>query len=94
VRNSVIGCGAYLHSWGLVENSVLFGGGMRGGIITETDIGRHCKIRNAIIDKNVKLSEGTSIGYNRDEDERRGLKTLPVFGGSDYIVVVPKDFSM
>jgi glucose-1-phosphate adenylyltransferase len=77
-----------------VENSVLFGGGMRGGIITETDIGRHCKIRNAIIDKNVKLSEGTSIGYNRDEDERRGLKTLPVFGGSDYIVVVPKDFSM
>jgi glucose-1-phosphate adenylyltransferase len=94
VRNSVIGCGVYLHSWGLVENSVLFGGAMRGGLITETDIGRHCKIRNAIIDKNVRLSENTSIGYNRDEDEKHGLKTVPINGGSDYIVVVPKDFAM
>jgi glucose-1-phosphate adenylyltransferase len=94
VRSSVLGCGVYLHSYALVETSVLFGGGLRGGFITETDIGRHCRIRNAIIDKNVRLSENTSIGYDRAEDERRGLKTVGVFGGSDHIVVVPKDFAL
>jgi len=90
----VLGFGVYLHSHTLVENSVLFGGAIRGGFITETDIGRHCRIRNAIIDKNVRLPEGISIGYDRAEDEKRGLKTVPVFGGSDYIVVVPKEFSI
>jgi glucose-1-phosphate adenylyltransferase len=71
---------------------VLFGGLLRGGLITETDIGRHCRVRNAIVDKNVRLSEGTSIGYDRDEDDRRGLRTVPIAGGGDHIVVVPKDF--
>jgi glucose-1-phosphate adenylyltransferase len=94
VRNSVLGCGVYLHIHALVEGSVLFGGSLRGGIITETDIGRHCRVRNAIIDKNVRLSDNTSIGYDRAEDERRGLKTVPIAGGSDHIVVVPKDFAM
>jgi glucose-1-phosphate adenylyltransferase len=91
VRSSVLGCGVYLHSYALVERSVLLGGRLRGGIITETDIGRRCRVRNAIIDKNVRLSENTSIGYDRAEDERRGLKTVSIFGGSDHIVVVPKD---
>ena len=90
VRSSVIGCGAYLHSSSLVETSVLFGGSLHGGYITETDIGRHCRIRNAIIDKNVRLSEGTSIGYDRADDERRGLTTVSIAGGADYIVVVPQ----
>jgi glucose-1-phosphate adenylyltransferase len=94
VRNSVLGCGICVHSYGLVENSVLLGGGLRGGFITETDIGRGCRVRNAIIDKNVRLSANTSIGYDRAEDERRGLKTVPISGGSDHIVVVPKYFSM
>jgi len=91
VRSSIIGCGAYLHSHAIVETSVLFGGSLHGGYITETDIGRHCRIRNAIIDKNVRLSEGTSIGYDRTEDEKRGLRTVPIGDGTDYIVVVPKD---
>ncbi len=94
VRNSVLGCGIYLHIQAIVESSVLFGGSLRGGIITETDIGRYCRVRNAIIDKNVRLSDGTVLGFDRDEDERRGLKTVPIAGGSDHIVVVPKDFSM
>jgi glucose-1-phosphate adenylyltransferase len=92
VRNSVLGCGSYIHSFSLIEKSVLFGGSLRGGFITETDIGRRCRVRNAIIDKNVRLSEGTSIGYDRGEDERRGLKTVPITGSNDHIVVVPKDF--
>ena len=35
-----------------------------------------------------------SIGYDREEDERRGLKTVPITGSSEHIVVVPKDFSL
>jgi glucose-1-phosphate adenylyltransferase len=94
VRNSVLGCGIYLHSYASVDNSVLLGGALRGGLITETDIGRGCRVRNAIIDKNVRLSANTSIGYDRAEDEKRGLKTVPISGGGDYIVVVPKDFAV
>jgi glucose-1-phosphate adenylyltransferase len=92
VRNSIVGCGAYVHSFATVENSVLFGGSLRGGLITETDIGRNCLVRNAIIDKNVRLSEGTTIGCDRADDEARGLRTVPITGTEDHIVVVPKDF--
>lgn len=94
VRESVLGCGVYVHSWALVEKSVLLGGEMRGGILTETSIGRRCRVRNAIIDKNVHLSENLSIGYDRGEDDRRGLKTVPITGSDEHIVVVPKDFSL
>jgi glucose-1-phosphate adenylyltransferase len=94
VRNSVLGCGIYLHSYASVDNSVLLGGVMHGGLITETNIGRGCRVRNAIIDKNVRLSANTSIGYDRAADEARGLKTVPISGGDGHIVVVPKDFAL
>ncbi len=94
VRESVLGCGVYVHSWALIEKSVLLGGEMRGGILTETSIGRRCRVRNAIIDKNVHLSENISIGYDRAEDDRRGLKTVSITGSDEHIVVVPKDFSL
>jgi glucose-1-phosphate adenylyltransferase len=94
VRRSVLSAGVYVHSYALVENSVLMGGSIRGGLITETSIGRHCKVRNAILDKNVRLSEGVTIGYNRADDEKRGLKTQSIGGTSDYVVVVPKDASL
>jgi glucose-1-phosphate adenylyltransferase len=94
VRESILGCGVYVHSWAMIEKSVLLGGELRGGILTETSIGRRCRVRNAIIDKNVQLSENTSIGYDRGEDDRRGLKTVSITGSDEHIVVVPKDFSL
>jgi glucose-1-phosphate adenylyltransferase len=94
VRESVLGSGVYVHSWAMIERSVLLGGALRGGTLTETSIGRRCRVRNAIIDKNVHLSENVSIGYDRDEDERRGLKTAPITGSSEHVVVVPKDFNL
>ncbi len=94
VRNSVLGPGLYVHSFALIENSVLMGGSLRGGVITETSIGRKCKIRNAIIDKNAQLSEGTVIGYDRADDEKRGLRTQSIAGTTEYVVVVPKDHRM
>lgn len=45
-----------------VEDSVLL-----EGVV----VGRGAKIRNAIIDKFVTIPDGTTIGYDRREDERR-----------------------
>jgi len=94
VRNSVLFAGSYIHSFGSIDNSVVFGGSIQGGSRIETSIGRHCRIRNAIIDKNVMLSERTVIGYDRREDDKRGLSTHDLPGTDDYIVVVPKWFSL
>ena len=35
------------------------------------DIGRNAKIRRAIIDKDVKIPQGTEIGYDLKEDKKR-----------------------
>ena len=91
VRASVLSGGTIVHSHALVEYSVLFGGQLHKDRVLETSIGRHCKVRNAIIDRNVTLHEGTVIGYNREDDERRGLKTCTIAGTSDYVVAVGRD---
>jgi glucose-1-phosphate adenylyltransferase len=88
VRNSVVGAGTYVQSYAMVESSVLFGGTMGREHLLETTIGRHCKVRNAILDRHVTLHDGTSIGYDRAEDERRGLKTVGIPGSTDYVVAV------
>jgi glucose-1-phosphate adenylyltransferase len=48
------------------------------------EVGRHSKIRRAIIDKGVKLPPGTLIGYELDRDRERFTVT------DSGIVVVPK----
>lgn len=93
VRNSVLSPGIYVHSYSLIENSVMLGGSVERGTLEETSVGRHCRIRNAIVDENVSLREGTVIGYDIAEDERRGFKVQPLAGRSDYLVVVPRGFS-
>ncbi len=90
VRHSVVGPGTHINSFALVESSVLMGGDLHGGLVKETSIGRACRVRNAIVDKSVTLSEGTVIGYDRAEDELRGLKTQTIAGTDDYVVVVGK----
>ena len=91
VRNSVVGAGTFIQSYALVESSVIFGGEVHRELVLETSIGRHCKIRNAILDRHVTLREGTVIGYDRGEDERRGLKTAPISGTDGYVVAVARD---
>lgn len=90
VRTSVLGAGTIVHSHALVEYSVTFGGSMRKDKILETSIGRHCRVRNAILDRNVTLREGTTIGYDREEDQSRGLKTVSIPGTNDYVVAVSR----
>ena len=47
-------------------------------------IGRHARIRRAIIDKDVELPAGTQIGFNLEEDRKRW------FVSEGGIVVIPK----
>lgn len=62
VRGSVLGRGVRIHTAATVENSVIF---------DNCDIGRRARVRRAILDKNVKVPEGTEIGYNLEEDRKR-----------------------
>jgi len=59
VRGSVIGRGVRLHSGAYVEDSVIF---------DNCDIGRRAKVRRAILDKNVRIPEDATVGYNLERD--------------------------
>lgn len=76
VRGSILGPLCKVNSYSLVEDSILF---------ENVTIGRHVKIKKAIIDKGVVIPDGTEIGYDHDEDRRQGY-TVTESG----IVVVPR----
>ena len=77
VRNSVLSYNVVVRSWATVDESV---------ILDDVVIGRHCKIKKAIIDKHNMIPPGTEIGYNPREDRKR----FPVTPRG--IVVVPKGY--
>jgi glucose-1-phosphate adenylyltransferase len=62
VRSSVLGRGVRVHSGAYVEDSIIF---------DNCDIGRRAKVRRAILDKNVKVPEEATIGYDLAEDRKR-----------------------
>ncbi len=64
VRRSILSPNVRVNSYALVENSILF---------SAVDVGRHARIRRAIIDKDVQHPPGTTIGYDLDHDRRRGF---------------------
>ena len=53
-------------------------------VMENVEIGRHCDIRRAIIDKNVTIPPGTQIGVDPLEDKKRFHVT------PSGIVVIPK----
>jgi glucose-1-phosphate adenylyltransferase len=61
-RRSVLSPGVHLHSFAEVENSVL---------MHNVDVGREAVVRNAIIDKNVRIAPGAKIGVDADADRER-----------------------
>jgi glucose-1-phosphate adenylyltransferase len=75
VRNSVLGRSVFVHSYSDIDDSV---------IMDYCDIGRHARIRRAIIDKNVTIPEGDVIGYDLERDRKRYFVT------DSGIVVIPK----
>ncbi|MBI3665738.1 MAG: glucose-1-phosphate adenylyltransferase [Acidobacteria bacterium] len=61
VRNSLLGRRVFVHSYSLVEDSI---------IMDNCDIGRRCRIRRAILDKNVRVPPDTEIGYDLEHDRK------------------------
>ena len=62
VRRSVLSPDVHVHSYAEVERCVLMHG---------VDIGRRAVVRNAILDKNVRIGEGVQIGVDLDRDRER-----------------------
>jgi len=78
VRGSVVGRHVRVHSGAVVEDSVLF---------DNCDIGRGARVHRAILDKNVRVEAGGSIGFDAARDRER-------YHVSDSgIVVVPGSHS-
>ncbi len=62
VRHSLLFSQVRVNSYSTVKDSV---------IMPDVNIGRHCRITKAIIEKACQIPEGTVIGENREEDEKR-----------------------
>jgi glucose-1-phosphate adenylyltransferase len=74
VRNSVLGYNVTIRSWAEVDESVIM-----DGVV----VGRHCKIKKAIIDKDNVIPPNTVIGYDPKKDREnftvtpRGIVAVP-----------------
>lgn len=65
-----------INSYSQVSESIL---------MENVSIGRYCEIKRAIIDKNVTIPEKMKIGFNREEDEKKGF-----YVSQSGVTVVPK----
>ncbi|MFN2548173.1 MAG: glucose-1-phosphate adenylyltransferase [Myxococcales bacterium] len=75
INRCILSPNVRVNSFADVQDSILFEG---------VRVGRHARIKNAIIDKNVDIPPGLQIGYDAAEDEKR------FFVSPKGIVVVPK----
>ncbi|MGC9157478.1 MAG: glucose-1-phosphate adenylyltransferase [Terracidiphilus sp.] len=66
LTNCVVSQDVKVNSYTSVEASIIF---------SHVNIGRHCRIRRAIIDRHVHIPEGTVIGYDPAEDRQRYFVT-------------------
>ncbi len=79
VRNSVLSQDVRVNSYSEVDSSIIF---------SHVNIGRHCRIKKAIIDRDVHLPEGTVIGYDPNEDRKNYFVT------PSGLTVVTRDYSL
>jgi glucose-1-phosphate adenylyltransferase len=79
VRSSVFSPDVRVNSYAEVDSSIVF---------SHVNIGRHCRIRKAIIDRDVHIPEGTVIGYDHEADRQRYFVT------DSGITVVTRDYSL
>lgn len=77
VERSILGPKVRVNSYSYITDSI---------IMDRCDIGRHSRIRRTIIDKNVKVPEGTEIGFDLEEDKKRFKVT------ETGIVIIPKNY--
>ncbi|MFA7095215.1 MAG: glucose-1-phosphate adenylyltransferase [Gammaproteobacteria bacterium] len=62
VQHSLLFSNVKVHSYARVVDSV---------VLPNVDIGRHCRITKAVIDKGCQIPPGTVIGENPEQDARR-----------------------
>ncbi|MGA2251984.1 glucose-1-phosphate adenylyltransferase [Terracidiphilus sp.] len=79
VSGCVVSQDVRINSYSQVDSSIVF---------SHVNIGRHCRIRRAIIDRNVNIPEGTVIGYDPVEDKKRYFVT------PSGLTIVTRDASM
>ncbi len=78
VQKSVIGRDVSIDSGAVVINSLL---------MDRVKIGKNCKINMAIIDKDVEVPPGTTLGYDLEQDKKRFF-----VDDESNIIVIPKGF--
>ena len=78
VQDSVIGREVSIDSGATVINSLL---------MDRVKIGKNCKINMAIIDKDVEVPPGTTLGYDLEQDKKRFF-----VDDESNIIVIPKGF--
>jgi glucose-1-phosphate adenylyltransferase len=79
VKRSIIGPDVYIDSGALVTDSILFPG---------VRVGRGVRLHRCILDKNVKVPDGGSIGVDHEADAQRFSIS------ANGIAVVPKDHKL
>lgn len=78
VERSILSPNVRINSYASVQDSIVFEG---------VNVGRHAKIRRAIIDKGVNIPAGVQIGYDMDQDRRRGF----VVSDNGIVVIAKAD---
>lgn len=86
IEQSIVSSETYIHSYSDIIASVIMGGDLG----KETSIGRHCEIKNAIIDKNVEIAQNIRIGYDVEEDRKRGFAIAELDNRGNYVTVIRK----
>jgi glucose-1-phosphate adenylyltransferase len=76
IKHSLLFSGVKVHSYSSVHESV---------ILPDVDIGRHCRINRAIIDRGAVIEDGSVIGEDHDADRERGFRVT----GSGLTLVTP-----
>ena len=79
MQNCVLSPDVRVNSFTEVDQTIMF---------SHVNVGRRCRIRRAIIDRDVHIPEGTTIGYDAEADRERYFVT------DSGITVVTRDYSL
>ena len=77
VSNSLLSFDVRVNSYSEVDGCIVF---------PHVDIGRRSRVRRAIIDRNIRLPEGSVIGYDLEEDSKKYYVSE-----TGIVVVVPEE---
>ena len=68
MRDSVLSPGAWVDSWSRINRAV---------ILNNSRVSRHAVVERAILDKDVVILEGATVGVDKEYDRARGLTVSP-----------------